>query len=47
MVGLDPVPYSVDKNRKPIETLLRYCLEQSIVDRQLAVDDVFHAGFDG
>jgi 4,5-dihydroxyphthalate decarboxylase len=46
VVGLDPVPYSVSKNRVPIETLLRYCAEQGIVDRQLGVEEVFYAGFD-
>ena len=47
ILGLDPVPYSVGKNRVPIETLLRYCAEQGITDRQLGVEDVFYAGFDG
>jgi 4,5-dihydroxyphthalate decarboxylase len=46
VLGLDPVPYSVSKNRVPIETLLRYCAEQGIVDRQLGVEEVFYAGFD-
>ena len=46
VLGLDPVPYSVSKNRIPIETLLRYCAEQGIVDRQLGVEEVFYAGFD-
>jgi 4,5-dihydroxyphthalate decarboxylase len=46
ILGLDPVPYSVSKNRVPIETLLRYCAEQGITDHQLAVEDVFYAGFD-
>ncbi|HZT06373.1 MAG TPA: ABC transporter substrate-binding protein [Chloroflexota bacterium] len=46
VLGPDPVPYSVSKNRVPIETLLRYCAEQGIVDHQLGVEDVFYAGFD-
>ena len=46
VLGLDPVPYSVSKNQKPIETLLRLCAEQGITDRQLGVEEVFHAGFD-
>jgi hypothetical protein len=46
VLGLDPVPYSVSKNQVPIETLLRYCAEQGIVDRQLAPEDVFYTGFD-
>lgn len=46
VLGLDPVPYSVSKNRIPIGTLLRYCVEQGIVDRQLGVEEVFYAGYD-
>ncbi len=46
LLGLDPVPYSVSKNRVPIETLLRYCAEQGITNRQLGVEEVFYAGFD-
>jgi hypothetical protein len=46
VLGLDPVPYSVEHNRKPLEALMRHCAEQGIVDRQLSVDDVFYAGFD-
>jgi hypothetical protein len=46
LLGLDPVPYSVSKNRVPIETLLRHCAEQGITDRQLGVEEVFYAGFD-
>jgi 4,5-dihydroxyphthalate decarboxylase len=46
VLGLDPVPYSVSKNRVPIEALLRYCKEQGIVDRQVGVEEIFHAGFD-
>ena len=46
VLGLDPVPYAVEKNRGPIETLLRYCAEQGITDRRLGVEEVFYAGFD-
>ena len=40
-MGEDPVPYSVGKNRHAIETLLRYCTEQGLVDRELAVEELF------
>ena len=46
VLGLDPVPYAVEKNRGPIETLLRYCAEQGITDRRLGVEEIFYAGFD-
>ncbi len=46
ILGRDPVPYSVSKNRIAIETLLRHCGEQGITDRQLGVEEVFYAGFD-
>ena len=44
-MGTDPVPYSVGKNRAIIETLLRSCAGQGLVDRTLAVDEVLFAGF--
>lgn len=46
VLGPDPVPYSVGKNRHAIETFHRYCAEQGLVDRQLGVEEVFFAGFD-
>lgn len=46
LMGEDPVPYSVDKNRSSMETLLRWCAEQGLVDRTLAVNELFYEGFD-
>ena len=40
LMGEDPVPYSISKNRHALETLLRYCAEQGIVDRELAVEEL-------
>jgi hypothetical protein len=36
----------VGKNRHAIEALLSYCAEQGLVDRTLAVEELFFAGFD-
>lgn len=40
LMGEDPVPYSLSENRHAIETLLRYCAEQGLVDRELAVEEL-------
>ena len=47
LMGEDPVPYSVGGNRHAIETLLRYCAEQGIVDRELGVGELFVESLDG
>ena len=40
------MPYSVGKNRHAIATLLTYCAEQGLVDRTLAVEELFYTGLD-
>ena len=39
--GADPWPYGVAPNRRPLEALLGYCWEQGLLDRPLAVDELF------
>jgi 4,5-dihydroxyphthalate decarboxylase len=46
LLGDDPVPYSVSKNRPMLDTLLTYCAEQGLVDRKLAIEELFFSGFD-
>jgi 4,5-dihydroxyphthalate decarboxylase len=46
ILGRDPIPYSVEKNRPAMEALFSYCVEQGLVDRKLDVDDLFFSGFD-
>jgi 4,5-dihydroxyphthalate decarboxylase len=40
----DPFPYGINKNRKAMETIIRYANEQKILPKQLAVEEVFAAG---
>ncbi len=46
VMGEDPVPYSTGGNRHAIETLLGYCAEQGIVDRELGVGELFVESLD-
>ncbi|MBV8166193.1 MAG: ABC transporter substrate-binding protein, partial [Alphaproteobacteria bacterium] len=39
-VGGDPFPYGVAANRKGLEALTRYCVEQHITPRKLSVDEL-------
>lgn len=40
----DPYPYGVEKNRKALETIIRYAHEQKILARPFAVEEIFAAG---
>ncbi|CAH0343109.1 ABC transporter substrate-binding protein [Rhizobium sp. CECT 9324] len=39
--GLDTRPYGVDANRKTLETIILYCRQQGLIDRDLTVDELF------
>ena len=41
VMGKDYWPYGVEANRKDIETLCRYSLEQGIITRAMGVGDLF------
>jgi 4,5-dihydroxyphthalate decarboxylase len=41
VVGDDPFPFGVEANRKPVETLVRYALDQHIIPSTYATDDLF------
>ena len=41
ITGADPLPYGVEPNRKMLETVLQYATEQKILDRPLAIEDLF------
>lgn len=43
LLGPDPWPYSVDKNRVALETLLDYALEQGLTKRRLDIEKIFAA----
>lgn len=44
VTGADPLPYGLDPNRAVLEHLLRSAVDQKILTRPVAVDDVFAAG---
>ncbi|MBM3359681.1 MAG: phosphate/phosphite/phosphonate ABC transporter substrate-binding protein [Betaproteobacteria bacterium] len=37
----DPCPFGLKHNRKTLETMARYCHEQGLTSRQLALDEIF------
>ena len=39
-----PWPYSIEKNRLVIETLLDYAVEQRLTERRLKIEEMFAAG---
>ena len=39
--GRDPLPYGIAPNRKPLEELIQYALEQRILPRPLTVEELF------
>ena len=44
LLGPDPWPYSVEKNRFVIETLLDYAFEQRLTERRLDINEIFATG---
>ena len=44
LLGPDPWPYSVEKNRAVIETVLDYAFEQRLTERRLDINEIFAAG---
>ena len=39
----DPLPYGIEPNRRMLEAVVRYSLEQGIISRPVAVEDLFPA----
>jgi 4,5-dihydroxyphthalate decarboxylase len=37
----DPLPYGIEPNRKTLEAIVQYCVEQGILSRAVAVEDLF------
>ena len=44
LLGSDPWPYSVEKNRVVIDTLLDYAFEQRLTERRLDINEIFATG---
>ena len=40
----DPLPYGIEPNRRVLEALIGYCVEQGIIPKPFAVDDIFAPG---
>jgi 4,5-dihydroxyphthalate decarboxylase len=40
----DPLPYGIEPNRKALETLVQYAVEQGILPRPVAIEDLFVEG---
>jgi 4,5-dihydroxyphthalate decarboxylase len=43
LLGADPWPYSVEKNRVVLETLLDYAFEQALTERRIHIKEIFAA----
>lgn len=41
LLGEDPYPYNLKNNRKALETLMEYCVEQGVTDREIGVEELF------
>ena len=44
LTGADPLPYGIEPNRAVLEELLRHAVDQKILDRAPALEDVFAPG---
>jgi 4,5-dihydroxyphthalate decarboxylase len=44
IIGGDPLPYGVEPNRKMIDVVMQYAVEQRIIDRPLAIENLFARG---
>ncbi|HEY4135011.1 MAG TPA: ABC transporter substrate-binding protein, partial [Alphaproteobacteria bacterium] len=40
-MGTDYWPYGLEKNRKTVETFMRYHQDQGLADRRLTVEEIF------
>jgi 4,5-dihydroxyphthalate decarboxylase len=41
VVGDDPLPYGLDVNRRSIETLAQYALQQGLIPKKIGLDELF------
>jgi 4,5-dihydroxyphthalate decarboxylase len=41
ILGDDPWPYGLEKNRHVVETLAGYLYEQGLADRKMALEELF------
>ena len=43
----DPLPYGIEPNRRMLDAVIQHALEQGILSRPVAVEDLFHASTHG
>jgi 4,5-dihydroxyphthalate decarboxylase len=41
-LGAEPFPYGIEPNRKALETMIRYNVEQKLIPTAPKVEDLFH-----
>jgi len=44
ITGADPLPYGIAPNRLMINTVMRYAVEQKILERPFAMEELFAPG---
>jgi 4,5-dihydroxyphthalate decarboxylase len=44
ITGADPMPYGIAPNSAMIDQLIRHAVDQKILDKPLAAQDIFAAG---
>ena len=44
ITGADPMPYGIAQNRAMIDQLIRYAVDQKILDKPVTAEDIFAAG---
>ena len=44
MVGGDPIPYGLEANRKTLETLIQYAVDQKVIPKKVTVEELFVTG---
>ena len=41
IVGPDPLPYGIEKNRASMKALMTYCFQQGLLKKEYSIDDMF------
>ena len=47
ITGRDPLPYGIEPNRPVLDKLIESAVEQGIIARRIAIDDLFARGTHG
>ena len=41
VLGSDPYPYGIEKNRKVLKTMIQYCREQGVIQKDVKIEQLF------